>query len=206
MLSVCAAQVVQAVGWPLARGARAVSYIGWNAYGAPLQVNFTGSQRMWRNLFWTLAVMSPRSPVVTSSISVKNPCAVSCIETRSVSPGFMSSTSRVGVNVFAVCLSGPGGPTGLPLWVRKAKLTGSGQLGFASALGGLPGPWRPPKFAWRLSIVSAAHQWTWSQEMTGAYPGGYIWSSMNAAPAWSGRGGTWMFESLSGMQIFVPSG
>ena len=112
-----------------------MSYIGWKAYGAPLQVNFTGSQRMWRNLLWTLAVMKPRSPVVTSSISVKKPAAVSCIETRRVSPGFMSRTSRVGVNVFAVCLSGPGGPTGRPLWVRKAKLTGSTQLGFASAFG-----------------------------------------------------------------------
>ena len=45
----------------------------------------------------------------------------------------------------------------MPLWVRKAKLTGSAQLGLASAFGGVPGPWRAPYDAWRLSIVSAAH-------------------------------------------------
>jgi hypothetical protein len=29
---------------------------------------------------------------------------------------------------------------------------------------------------------------------------------MNAAPAWSGRGGTWMLLSESGVQALVPSG
>ena len=48
----------------------------------------------------------------------------------------------MGVKVASVCWSGPGGPTGVPLWVRNAKLTGSGQLGLATAFGGLPGPSR----------------------------------------------------------------
>ena len=85
---------------------------------------------------------------------------MSCIDTVNVSPGFIISVSEVGVNVLALCLSGPGGPTGRPLWVRNAKLTGSVQLGLATALGGLPGPCSAPYSAWRLSIVNAAHQCT----------------------------------------------
>lgn len=74
----------------------------------------------------------------------------------------------MGVKVASVCWSGPGGPTGRPLWVRNAKLTGSGQLLLAIAFGGLPGPCRAPYWACRLSMVSAAHQWVWSHEMAGA--------------------------------------
>src|SRR5437016_14626471 len=96
--------------------------------------------------------------------------------TLTLSPEFISRTSGVGVKVALVCWSGPGGPTGLPLWVRNAKLTGSGQLGLAIACGGLPGPCRAPNSACRLSMVNAAHQCLVSHEifplLIGAYPGG----------------------------------
>src|SRR5436305_10400714 len=96
--------------------------------------------------------------------------------TLTTSPGFIFSTLGVGVKVALVCWSGPGGPTGLPLWVRNAKLTGSEQLGLAIACGGLPGPCRAPYWAWRLSMVNAPHQCVRSHEifplLIGAYPGG----------------------------------
>src|SRR5215472_19332018 len=97
--------------------------------------------------------------------------------TLTTSPGFISRTSGVGVKVASVCWSGPGGPTGVPLWVRYAKLTGSGQLLLAIAFGGLPGPCRAPYWACRLSMVSAPHHCFGSHEifekfLNGPYPGG----------------------------------
>ncbi len=88
----------------------------------------------------------------------------------------MRNVSLLGLKVPEVAVSGPGGRTGFPLRVRKAKLAGSTQLLFARAPGGLAGPWRAPNWACRLKIAIAAHQWVMSQEiflMNGAYPGGY---------------------------------
>src|SRR5205823_3698681 len=91
---------------------------------------------------------------------------------------------------------------GFPSCVRNAKFTGSAQLRF----------WlEKSKLNWRLSIVRAEHQWFRSHEILcrngrGLYPGGYSCSSMYAAPAWSGAGGTWMFLSLSRGQGAPPSG
>jgi hypothetical protein len=59
--------------------------------------------------------------------------------------------------------------------VRKAKFAGSTQFGFATASGGLPGPWSAPYSPCRLKIAIAAHQCLKSQEifwMNGGYPGG----------------------------------
>jgi hypothetical protein len=88
----------------------------------PSRVEFTGSQSMWRKPLATLAVMDPRALVARSRMSVARPSGVSCSDALMVSPGFISKASVVGVNVASVCWSGPGGPTGTPLWVRKAKL------------------------------------------------------------------------------------
>ena len=105
-------------------------------------------------------------------MDVATPAAESCMVTLSLSPGFITKTSGVGVNVDLFAVSGPGGPTGTPSCVRNAKFTGSMQL-LLSTL--------KSKFPCRLSIVSAAHQCVWSQEillMNGWYPGGYSCSSM----------------------------
>jgi hypothetical protein len=139
-LSVCADQVVHAVGWPVDVGSAADEYMGWNAYGAPRHVKFTGSHKMWRNPFARLATILPVCPVVRSLIALRSPAAVSRIVTVRWSPGFMSCTSPVGAKVAPVAVSGPGGPVGLPLRVRKAKFAGSMQFGFATAFGRLPGP------------------------------------------------------------------
>src|SRR5262249_60689108 len=73
MLKVCAAQVVHARGWPLAVGAAAVLYIGWKAYGAPLQVRCTGSKMMWRNPVATLATIDPPPPGLGSGSAADRP-------------------------------------------------------------------------------------------------------------------------------------
>src|SRR5215470_19214079 len=137
-LKVCAAQVVHAVGWPVEVGAAAVLYIGWKAYGAPLHVRFTGSNRMWRKPLATLATIEPLSPVLLSVTAADSPAAVSWMLTLITSPWFIRSTAGVGVNDLLFCVSGPGGPIGFPVFVRYAKLTGSGQLGLATAPGMLP--------------------------------------------------------------------
>src|SRR5262252_2566592 len=110
MLKVCAANVVHAVGWPPASGAAAVLYIGWKAYGAPLQVRFTGSKRMWRKPLATLATMEPLSPVLRSVTAADSPAAVSLMLTVITSPWFIRSTSLLGLNDWFFCVSGPGGP------------------------------------------------------------------------------------------------
>src|SRR5690348_37017 len=172
MLKVCAAQVVHARGWPVEVGAAAVLYIGWKAYGAPLHVRFTGSKRMWRKPLVTLATIEPLWPVLRSVTAADSPAAVSWMLTLITSPWFIRSTAGVGVNDLLFCVSGPGGPIGFPFLVRYAKLTGSGQLGLATAPWMLPGPCNAPNCAWRLSIVSAAHQCFRSQEPNDSRPGG----------------------------------
>ncbi len=59
-----------------------------------------------------------------------NPDGGSLIATLTTSPELMNSVCLPGwkVSAFAVC--GAGGPPGLPLVVRYAKLTGSSQFGF----------------------------------------------------------------------------
>ena len=63
------------------------------------------------------------------------------------------------MNVLVLALSGPVGPIGLPLFVTNAKACGSTHLLFRTEKSKLP---------WRLVIVRATHQWTWSHEMCGA--------------------------------------
>src|SRR5215469_2229239 len=118
MLKVCAAQVVHAVGWPLASGAAAVLYIEWKAYGAPLQVRFTGSNRMWRKPLATLATIDPLWSVLWSVTAADSPAEVSWMLTVITSPWFICSTALVGLNDWFFCVSGPGGPIGVPLLVR----------------------------------------------------------------------------------------
>src|SRR5438128_7866933 len=102
-----------------------VEYIGWNEYGDPLHENPTGSQLMCRNPFPALPTILPLWPVVRSLMDVATPAAESCMVTLSLSPGFITKTSGVGVNVDLFAVSGPGGPTGTPSCVRNAKFTGS---------------------------------------------------------------------------------
>src|SRR5512142_581827 len=118
MLKVCAAQVVHAVGWPPASGAAAVLYIGWKAYGAPLQVRCTGSKMMCRKPLATEATIDPLCPVLWSVTAADSPAAVSWMLTVITSPWFIRSTALVGLNDWGFCVSGPGGPIGLPLLVR----------------------------------------------------------------------------------------
>src|SRR5690242_3990960 len=85
--------------------------------------------------------MYPTPPVVASSTYVSKPAPVSLITTSKTSPGFIISVLEFGVNVAVVCCPGAGGPVGIPLPWRKAKLTGSIQEGLSPA----------------LSMLSAAH-------------------------------------------------
>src|SRR5215470_1938458 len=117
-LKVCAAQVVHAVGWPVEVGAAAVLYIGWKAYGAPLHVRCTGSNRMWRNPLATLATIDPLPPVLWSATAADSPAAVAWMLTVITSPWFIRSTLLVGLNDWFLCVSGPGGPIGVPFLVR----------------------------------------------------------------------------------------
>src|SRR5262252_2109020 len=86
MLKVCAAHVVHAVGCPLASGAAAVLYIGWKAYGAPLQVRFTGSKTMWRKPLAALATIEALWRVLWSATAADSPAAVSLMLTVITSP------------------------------------------------------------------------------------------------------------------------
>src|SRR5215831_18009484 len=104
MLKVCAAQVVHAVGWPSASGAAAVLYIGWKAYGAPLQVRFTGSKRMWRKPLATLATIDPLPPVVWSATAADSPAAVS---------------GQLGL---AIAFGGLPGPCNAPNWACRLSI------------------------------------------------------------------------------------
>src|SRR5689334_21824080 len=197
MLYVWAVHSAHARGWPDRVGGAAVENMGWNAYGAPLQVKCAGSHRMCRNPLRTLATIRPDRPVVRSAIVVSSPARVSWMCTRSRSPPFMSSTSGVTVKLCVVWVSGPGGPTGCPSCVRKAKFTGSVQFGLVVV-----------KLPCKLSIVSAAHHCVppLVQEMAVFQPGGYSCSSMYAAPAWVGVGTACRLVSLSGRHTRVPSG
>ena len=67
----------------------AVSYSGWNAYGASWHDEDFGVYRMWPNPFATDAVMDPVLPVVRSAMSTRNPATVSCMWIRITSPGFI---------------------------------------------------------------------------------------------------------------------
>src|SRR5262245_43616561 len=145
--------------WPLGYGGAAVSNMGWNEYGSPLQLKFLGSQTMCRQPLPAPAVIVPVSPVVWSAISTKKPWGVSCIETRTWALGIISRTSGVGVNGRVFALLGPVGPMGLPLVVTNANGCGSTHLLLRTLKSKLP---------WRLVIVRATHQWTWSHEMCGA--------------------------------------
>src|SRR5512132_149985 len=130
---------------------------------------------MCRHPFVLLATILPTRPVVVSAIFALMPADVSLRVTFSLSPWFIRNVSGVGMKLSAVIVSGPGGPPGCPLIVRKAKFAGSTQLGLKAAFGGLPGPWSAPNSPWRLKIATAAHQWMRSHEtfwMNGGYPGG----------------------------------
>ena len=83
-----------------------------------------------------------------------------------LSPGFISSVSRFGVNVVVFWSCGDGGPVGTPSLWMKAKLTGSTQLLLQLAKAAMHS---------RLSMFMAAHQRVPSQLMlstNGAWPGG----------------------------------
>ena len=68
----------------------AVSYSGWNAYGASRHVDDFGVYRMWPNPFATDAVIEPVFPEVRSARSMRKPATVSCMWMRMASPGFIS--------------------------------------------------------------------------------------------------------------------
>src|SRR6476659_2375611 len=130
---------------------------------------------MCRNPFALIATIVPVSPVVRSLIWARRPAAVSLRLTWSLSPCVIKSVSLLPAKLPDLIVSGPGGPIGVPLVLRKAKLAGSMQLSFSRAFGGLRGPWRAPYSPWRLKIASAAHQCVLSQEilsLNGGYPGG----------------------------------
>jgi hypothetical protein len=97
---------------------------------------------------------------------VKIPFGVSLMVMTMSSPGFIRNVSDVGVKLAAVKSSGPAGPPGTPLFVRKAKAVGSRQLKFSC---------EKSKFPCRLLMCSDAHQCSMSQEnwvMNGGQPGG----------------------------------
>src|SRR5205823_5773865 len=106
MLYVCALHVAQVRGWPFELGGAAVEYMGWKSYGAPLHVKLVGSHTIWRNPFDAAATMRPDWPVVVSRAWTSKPCPVSCIDTTTLSPGFISSVWALGVNDATVCWSG----------------------------------------------------------------------------------------------------
>src|SRR5712692_1115898 len=116
--------------------------------------------------FLALAVMRPVLPVVRSLTTVVSPLAGSLIDTLSTSPEFSISVCLFGWKVCAFAVCGPGGPDGLPVVDKYAKLSGSAQFGF-----------RFTKLNWdsRLSMFSATHhlvalQLTLSSQ--GGSPGG----------------------------------
>src|SRR2546430_6591575 len=140
-----------------------VEYIGWKSYGADVQVVSVGRKFTCSKPLARPAVIDPDRCVVRSSSVIRRPPRVSRMCTAITSPGFMNrSRARWGVNVAAVCWSGPGGAGALPSRVLKAKLTGStptlGLLRQAALL----------RTLWfmsieRLSTLSAAHHCTGSQ-------------------------------------------
>jgi hypothetical protein len=71
-----------------------------------------------------LVTMKPLCPVVKSLISMRNPCAVSCMVVTTVSPEFISrSLAGFARKVSLVASSGLTGPCGTPFFVMMAKLT-----------------------------------------------------------------------------------
>src|ERR1700722_2190374 len=113
-----------------------------------------------------LAVMNPDCPVVRSLIRAVNPALGSVIASLITSPELISRVCAFGVSVATSASCGLGGPAGLPLRCRKAKLTGSSQAVL-----------RPlnPNAASRLSMVIAAHHFVELQLMlssNGVMPGG----------------------------------
>src|SRR5450631_808120 len=88
-------------------------------------VDGLGANFTWPNPLAPLAVIEPDWPVVASLTVVCRPCAVSCSETLNESPWFRNRSSLwLGVpEASGSKLIGFGGPCGLPLLVRYAKLT-----------------------------------------------------------------------------------
>src|SRR5437763_7838102 len=112
-----------------------VLYSGWKSYGRFLQTEPFGSYWTCPKPFAALAVMKPDWPVVWSFRSMRRPCAVSFMVTTMRSPELMKrSVAPFGVKVPAVELTGLGGACGIPLFVMKAKLTGSTPTRFAHDL------------------------------------------------------------------------
>ena len=64
------------------RAATAVSYIGWNAYGATWHSVASGSYRICPKPLAMLAVIEPCPPVLRSLMSIRYPAGVSCMCTR----------------------------------------------------------------------------------------------------------------------------
>src|SRR5262249_25894066 len=104
---------------------------------------------------------------------VTSPFGLSCRLTCKVSPEFMKrSVLGLGVKVAAVELTGLGGACGMPLFVTKAKLTGSMLTIFWQAAFN---SWPVLSFSERLSMLRAAHQRVASQPLPGGQatqPGG----------------------------------
>src|SRR5690242_7035900 len=132
-LVVCAAQPAEVGALPSDCTGCDVAYIGWYVYGAALQVWLTGSQIMCRQPRPAPVTIEPRPPLVMSRTPVNRPDWVSLMVSWTVSPGFIRNTSSVGVTLWALRLSGPVGPIGMPLLVRKANCVVSSQFGLTFA-------------------------------------------------------------------------
>src|SRR6266567_5099167 len=124
----------------------AVSYSAWKVCAKPRQF----LKSVFLKPLAALATMKPLLCVVRSVTLVVNPACGSVIATLITSPGFSFSVWALGVWVLTLVSCGLGGPVGLPLVCRKAKLTGSWQFGFS-----------PTKlnFDDTLSMFRAAHHW-----------------------------------------------
>src|SRR5205814_441717 len=141
-----------------------VAYIGWNEYGSSVHWLAPGSNLICAKPFPWLAVMEPDSPVVRSWMTTLNPSVVSSISTVSLSPELMKrSVAGLGVNAAnggENTSSGAGEECGTPLFVMKAKLSGSKPTRFRqSSLFGAPVFWS----RLRLKMFSAAHHFVASQ-------------------------------------------
>src|SRR4051794_11070784 len=152
-----------------------VEYIGWKSYGMFLHsVDGLGANFTWPKPFAALAVMNPDWPEVMSLTTARSPCAVSCSVTVYLSPDARNRSFDGSGRPDAIGSkwTGFGGPCGLPLWVRYAKLTGSTPTRFAHvSLSCFP----VTGLIDRLSIVMATHHLVAEQLKPSnwrTYPGG----------------------------------
>src|SRR5438309_11057896 len=93
----------------------AVLYIGWNAWGMPLQLVPVGANLICLKPFDGLAVIEPDLWLVRSLICAFTPWGVSWMDSARRSPEFMKrSCLAFGVNVFRVESSGFAGACATP--------------------------------------------------------------------------------------------